>query len=231
MDEIEKCAIWVEEHESDILKEWKCVRCGSCCLRAGGGLSVEHEDTERWEGLIVESNIGTYFMLDLVDLDSFIHPKTNDYFYRCPFLRKVRTKNIYKCLINAPEIKPVICKDYPGGANTECTGIQRIIKQKLRLRFKSKEAEKTFFDKLDRELEKRYSDFNLKFRETNQSFFGKWDDIFAELDLELRRVSNSGGFKSEEEEQIHFRKSDDLYRRKKEEKQVLVKRMRRKSKN
>lgn len=157
MTKIEEIAKWIKTHESEITKEWKCLRCGACCLR-WFELSADNDDLERWEGEMVTWKGNPYFLKYFAYVfpsggaDLWFNPDTDDELTRCPFLRKKRCQNIYECLINDPKLKPNICKDYPGAENLECPGIQQTIKQKFDLNFESIEEENAFLDKLDIEL-------------------------------------------------------------------------------
>jgi len=130
-----------------------CKRCGFCCKYYEGLLWAEREDIERWkkekrydilkyiEGAEINGKIEYFDEL-------WFNPKTGDETYRCPFLRKVRNKPIYKCKIH--ETKPNECREFYCGQ-----------------RFDSKDNEygKDFFDERKKWIEK-----NLKIeREKNES--------------------------------------------------------------
>ncbi len=97
-------------------------------------LTYEQADIDRWfdgegEGsIVVRSNLGTYPIFDFIELkkeaesggtwgnlwgDLWFHPETGKILAgRCPFLRKVRKKDMYRCIIY--ELRPEICRGYPG---------------------------------------------------------------------------------------------------------------------
>ena len=93
----------------------ECKRCGFCCIYYNGLLWDVEEDIERWksegrddilkyiESYEINGKIGYFDEL-------WINPKTGEETHRCPFLRKVRNKPIYKCRIH--ETKPNHCKGY-----------------------------------------------------------------------------------------------------------------------
>lgn len=107
----------------------ECDRCGWCCVVFE--LGYEQADIDRWfdgEGsIVVRSNLGTYPILDFVELkrrgsgstwgnlsgNMWFHPETGEIIEgRCPFLRKVRKKDMYRCMIY--ELRPEICRGYRG---------------------------------------------------------------------------------------------------------------------
>ncbi|MCK9377003.1 MAG: hypothetical protein M0P73_12710 [Syntrophobacterales bacterium] len=77
---------------------------------------ANEEDISRWE------SEGRYDILRWVSIFDYgkegragdflwINPKTGEDANRCPFLRKVRNQNKYKCLIQ--DTKPEFCRQYP----------------------------------------------------------------------------------------------------------------------
>lgn len=117
-----------------------CERCGWCCVVYE--LTYEQADIDRWfdsEGSItVRSNLGTYPILDFVELNArglgstwgnlrgylWFHPETGKILVgRCPFLRKVRKKDMYRCMIY--EIRPEICRQDPGRCPERAYGAMR----------------------------------------------------------------------------------------------------------
>ena len=78
----------------------ECERCGKCCVEYIGTFGATKEDILRWrkEG---RDDILAYvcFMGDDWG-DLFFHPETGEEIHdRCPFLRKIRNKNEYECMI------------------------------------------------------------------------------------------------------------------------------------
>ena len=68
----------------------------------------------------VPSNLGTYPVFRFISFvcqsplfgDLWFHPETRDELRRCPFLRKVPNKQMYRCTIFG--IRPEICRQHPG---------------------------------------------------------------------------------------------------------------------
>jgi len=94
--------------------KFECKRCGKCCVKFTGTLSATKEDILRWRKEGRDDIIAyVYFMGDDWG-DLFFHPETGGEIHdRCPFLRKIRNKNEYKCMIE--ETKPEVCRNYPHG--------------------------------------------------------------------------------------------------------------------
>jgi Fe-S-cluster containining protein len=100
------------------LPEFNCKQCGNCCLNlyvCEEG-SANPEDISRWK------QEGRWDILEWVDIydfypedeqygDIWIDPNTGEDARRCPFLRKIRNQNKYKCLIQ--DTKPEFCRQYP----------------------------------------------------------------------------------------------------------------------
>ncbi len=85
-----------------------CNSCGKCCLKysAGSGLgTATDKDIARW--------IDRPDILEYIDFtrDLWVSPITGDETSRCPWLRKLPNKNIYKCKIY--DVRPDACRAYP----------------------------------------------------------------------------------------------------------------------
>ncbi len=84
-----------------------CKMCGKCCLQYA--ISAEPEDIQRWKRqdrndilmhvMIFETSIGPF---------GDVLPSNTR---RCPFLRKIKNQDIYRCRIQ--DTKPIICSKYP----------------------------------------------------------------------------------------------------------------------
>jgi len=104
-------------------ENFKCQRCGNCCLHHGGALFLTEGEVRKWRKLVVSSNFGRFSAIRFASVfavgtaDIFFHPRTSEELDRCPFLRKLPKKNIYKCLIQ--DSKPLFCKQYPFEPNGE----------------------------------------------------------------------------------------------------------------
>ena len=95
----------------------ECQRCGKCCTGSFVILQAMVEDIERWQEEGRQDILKYVWDFDLKSFDGtcscdiWVSPITGHDLLRCPFLRKVRNKEIYKCLIH--ETKPEICQVYP----------------------------------------------------------------------------------------------------------------------
>jgi Fe-S-cluster containining protein len=99
------------------LKGFKCKQCGNCCLNideAYQGHATE-ADMELWES---ELRLDILKWVGVIPLgkgryayDRWISPRTGDYVYRCPWLRKLPNQDKYICRIN--DVKPEACRIYP----------------------------------------------------------------------------------------------------------------------
>lgn len=102
----------------------ECQRCGRCCKELYGSFGATMHDKNRWDDVVVTTNRGKMYLLDEmicpVCFDIFVNPETDDLFLNCPFLRKVRGKDIYECLIH--DIKPDVCRDYHTDSKIQCVG-------------------------------------------------------------------------------------------------------------
>ena len=92
----------------DAKKMKSCTQCGKCCTNESfmGTLSASYEDVERWE---VEGRDDILAWESAYDL--WISPRTGYEASRCPFVRKVRGQEKYKCMIY--DTRPEVCRQYP----------------------------------------------------------------------------------------------------------------------
>lgn len=91
-----------------------CKRCGKCCSNLT--IDISAGDVLRWH------NEGRDDILDCLvgifqGVDAWFHPVTGEELEKCPFLRKVPGKPIYKCRIQ--DTKPFVCRSYKPGT---CVG-------------------------------------------------------------------------------------------------------------
>lgn len=96
--------------------KFRCKRCGICCEKCGSTLSATQADVDLWkrEGrediiqwadpIIVGDGI-------IIGYDLWCNPETGELVRRCPWLRKVKGKPVYKCLIY--DVRPEVCRSYP----------------------------------------------------------------------------------------------------------------------
>ena len=83
-----------------------CNSCGKCCETAGnGGLSASAEEIEWWE--TYRPDIAKF----AADGKIWINPDTNEYFARCPWLR--RSPDGSKTLCEIYDDRPEDCRHYP----------------------------------------------------------------------------------------------------------------------
>jgi len=125
---------------------FRCQQCGKCCEWGGPSLSATKEDLKRWKkerrkdilkyidfisvkvcpkckkGVLTEKGTciacGLEAKEEIVVMDLWFDPATGEELERCPFLRKVRNQNKYRCMIH--ETKPHRCKEFPVYVATEC---------------------------------------------------------------------------------------------------------------
>ncbi|MDI6854413.1 MAG: YkgJ family cysteine cluster protein [Deltaproteobacteria bacterium] len=93
-----------------------CERCGRCCLELDAHqTTVSAEDVARWwaQGRedILEWVEPVMFEGEVLAFDIWTSPRTGDDVSRCPWLRKERGKEAYRCLIH--DTKPGFCREYP----------------------------------------------------------------------------------------------------------------------
>ena len=98
-------------------EEFKCEQCGGCCTNISGGymFTPTPRDIYKWREAcrfdILEYCEQVHSFDDDNDLtgyDAWVSPVTHEDVYRCPFKRKIRNKDKYKCTIH--EIKPDHCQ-------------------------------------------------------------------------------------------------------------------------
>lgn len=164
---------WIFLNEEILHENFYCIRCGKCCLiyaHKVNNLMADRDDLERWAEVLVEWRGKVYPMTRFVDYlfdflegddklragDLWFHPETHDELFRCPFLRKQRSKRLYTCLIHnitdldGNGIKPNMCKGYPTDWHLiECKGMRQLIKEELNLKFHSVKEEMKFWTKLE----------------------------------------------------------------------------------
>lgn len=100
-------------------KEWNSAQRGRLMRDPGELLPIRNEWLRETPSVVVTSKLGTYpifcfiFMMGKGWGDLWFHPETGEELDgRCPFLRKVRKKDMYRCMIY--ELRPEICRGYPG---------------------------------------------------------------------------------------------------------------------
>ena len=118
--------IWIETE----MEKFQCTQCGHCCLKLHDAYctSVDIEQVQRWR------NEDRWDILDRVEImmvdgkelfaDIWFSPTTGEETARCPWLRKLPNKDIYKCTIH--ESKPPHCRNFPKSKKhaltTGCSG-------------------------------------------------------------------------------------------------------------
>jgi Fe-S-cluster containining protein len=107
------------------MTEFKCRRCGKCCLAFNGYLSATTNDIKRWKGEgrtdILDRVLFTTLKEDgeiynspdgeILSADLWSDKERLDEANRCPFLKTDDGKKIYRCTIH--ETKPDVCREYP----------------------------------------------------------------------------------------------------------------------
>lgn len=107
------------------MEKFKCIQCGHCCLKFSDAYqnSVEENDYERW----VAEKRQDILKYIYNGCELWVSPITGDYVYRCPWLRKMPKKKIYKCRIQ--NTKPKLCREYPKSKKhalqTGCKGFSK----------------------------------------------------------------------------------------------------------
>ena len=120
----------MKKEDSD---DFSCERCGKCCQGSiVGSLQAMVDDIKRWRDEGREDILLYVDQYDIKDADwcscdIWVSPITRRDLTRCPFLRKIRNKDEYKCSIH--ETKPKWCREYP------------IIKDKKRICLRMKEEQ------------------------------------------------------------------------------------------
>ena len=148
-NKVEK-GIWVKTE----MEKFRCTRCGHCCLKLHDAYctSVDMEEVRRWR------KEKRWDILERVDImkvggeelfaDIWFSPTTGEDTTRCPWLRKLPNKNIYKCRIH--EAKPSHCRNFPKSKKhaltTGCRGF----------------GDNPTFDLVKRDLEKLYDNSQKK---------------------------------------------------------------------
>ena len=86
-----------------------CTGCGKCCVKYGAGAGLGCATDNDIARLSVRPDISVYIHPSLGDL--WISPVTGEETARCPWLRKLPGRQLYKCRIH--DVRPDICRDYP----------------------------------------------------------------------------------------------------------------------
>lgn len=109
---------------------FECKRCGDCCKKGVSSFGLDEEDLKVWRKhkYPVNSNYGFHMPMAFVEpfpyvdcADLFFHPVTGDELFRCPFLRKERNKDTYKCLLHGTKLKPTVCVNYGVTVKADCS--------------------------------------------------------------------------------------------------------------
>jgi Fe-S-cluster containining protein len=92
---------------------FECQQCGACCLEFYE-LTAYSDDIERWEieareDILQYADMYIYATTSAADL--WIDPETGEGLSRCPFLRKMKDKQMYKCRIY--DARPGMCRWFP----------------------------------------------------------------------------------------------------------------------
>jgi len=103
-----KEGIWVETE----MEKFQCARCGHCCLKLHDAYCTSlrrWRKEKRWDILewVDIMKVGG----DELFADIWFSLTTGEETTRCPWLRKLPNKNIYKCRIH--ETKPSHCRNFP----------------------------------------------------------------------------------------------------------------------
>lgn len=101
-----------------------CTQCGRCCTSPDFMVHMEAnaDDIKRWRKQkrhdilryadILSPKRGSFAeMAGFPFADLWISPTTGDDMKRCPFVRKLRGQEKYRCTIY--ETRPHVCRDYP----------------------------------------------------------------------------------------------------------------------
>ncbi|MBN1654294.1 MAG: YkgJ family cysteine cluster protein [Deltaproteobacteria bacterium] len=92
-----------------------CNQCGKCCLKYGQGPGTASPEEilywERYNPDIADYVYRIYAGRKLLFGDLWMSPTTNEEMKRCPWLRKLPNRAIYKCRIYAH--RPSVCRSYP----------------------------------------------------------------------------------------------------------------------
>lgn len=119
-------------------KDFKCRQCGSCCRHYDDIKQItlsEHEYLRLIEGgmqdvtdYLIQLHVGFGIFI----YDGWFNPKTGERLYKCPWLRKVRNKDQYRCRIY--DARPDECHLYPQVEQREdalkigCRGFEKYMK-------------------------------------------------------------------------------------------------------
>jgi Fe-S-cluster containining protein len=112
------------------IENFKCRRCGRCCLELDYHKELTDEDYELWRKLgrldIMERVRVVRKKSEIVAYRIWMDPVTKKISEKCPWLRKDSEHNRYMCLIH--DVRPKICRQYPGSRKhsrmTGCPGME-----------------------------------------------------------------------------------------------------------
>ena len=115
-------------------KGFKCKQCGNCCLNLLDAFCTcaTDEDVQLWAAEGRDDILEWVNSIPIGEGGQFIHdiwlsPVTGEDVTRCPWLRKLPSKNKYVCRIH--DVKPHHCRDYPKSRKhaekTGCKGFER----------------------------------------------------------------------------------------------------------
>jgi Fe-S-cluster containining protein len=106
-----------------------CRQCGHCCMNLSDAFATcaTEADVRRWAAAGREDILARVEPIVLGEArvyDIWVNPKTGEDVSRCPWLRKVRSAELYVCRIH--DLKPDHCRRYPRSrkhaAETGCPG-------------------------------------------------------------------------------------------------------------
>ena len=104
--------VWVETG----METFVCRQCGYCCRTLDFHSECTVEEYTRWKAL-GRHDITEWVSLvrrdgKIVSCRIWVKPGSREYFDGCPWLKFTPEENMYECLIH--EIRPEICRQYPG---------------------------------------------------------------------------------------------------------------------
>ena len=166
------------DRSDEILRKWNCIQCGFCCKHFK--LGVFGDDWERWEGVTVDSNVGTYPLRDFCNRSSkeysksgdlFFHPETGEKLDPCPFIEEINGKIF--CKIHDPKIKPTACKEWNGKLiDIRCVRTRQIINEMYGLTFDTITDEWIYYEGIIRDYIK------IRQKQTTTFFIKTFLEIF-----------------------------------------------------
>lgn len=116
--------VWIETG----MEDFSCIQCGQCCKTLDYRRECTLADYFRWKD---EGREDILEWVGVVKKDGcinschiWIEPGTSKYADVCPWLERVKGQSVWNCRIH--EVKPTICREYPGtrkhGVLTGCNG-------------------------------------------------------------------------------------------------------------